>query len=85
MRAIGNLPASGNSLWEVRGDGVYPNGNVVAIIKGGPVTANHGIGLLKLVVKKRSVIVSPRYIDITGTDIINDGPPTAWVLPLAPA
>ena len=67
---------NGTALWDTCAGDVYPNGNAIAIVNGGPVTVNNGIGIIDLSVGVGAiVIVSPGYLDITGSGnaIINNG------------
>jgi len=70
-------PASGGTaLWDTCSTNVYPDGNFNAVIDGGPVTLGTGDGIsidnLNLA-PGESLIITPGYLDITGTSIVNNG------------
>ena len=52
----------------------YPDGNYVAVIQGGPVTQNTGVSLDSMsVAAGDSLIITPGYIGLTGSSLINNG------------
>lgn len=66
----------GNALWDTCASDVYPTGSYSAIIQGGPVTlaSGNGISIVNLsVAAGDSVIVTPGYLNITGSAIANNG------------
>ena len=68
----------GTALWDTCGGAhpFYPNGNADAVIQGGPVTlgTGNGISIVNLsVASGHTVIITPGYLDITGTSISNNG------------
>ncbi len=67
-------PPSGNALWDTCPN--YPDGAYNAIVQGGPVTLASGNGstIVNLSVGSGdSVVVTPGYLNITGTSIVNNG------------
>lgn len=66
----------GNALWDTCSNDIYPDGNYIAVIQGGPVTlaSGNGISVVGLnLAASDSLIVTPGYLDITGTNIVNNG------------
>lgn len=70
-------PASGGTaLWDTCSTNVYPDGNFNAVIDGGPVALGTGDGISidnLTLASGESLIITPGYLDITGTSIMNNG------------
>jgi hypothetical protein len=68
---------SGNALWDTcsQNPPVYPDGNFNAVIQGGPVTlaTGNGISINFSLGSGDTLIITPGYLDITGTSIANNG------------
>lgn len=67
-------PPDGNALWDTCP--TYPDGNFSAVIEGGPVTlaSGNGITIVNLsLASGDSLIITPGYLDITGSSILNNG------------
>jgi len=70
---------NGNALWNTCSQDYYPgksDSNDTAIIQGGPVTLGQGNGIAIAnlsVAAQQSVIVTPGYLEFTGSSIMNNG------------
>jgi hypothetical protein len=63
----------GNALWDTCSTNVVPNGNFIALIKGGPVFAT-GASVVGLSIDPNEVLnLTPGYVDITGPSLFNQG------------
>jgi len=69
-------PNTGTALWDTcaANPPAYPDGNYNAVIQGGPVTQNGGVSIVDLsLASGDSLIITPGYIGMTGTSIVNNG------------
>jgi hypothetical protein len=63
----------GTALWDTCSTNVVPDGNFIAVIRGGPVFAT-GASVVSLSIAPGDVLnLTPGYVDITGTSLFNQG------------